>query len=201
MAIPITIMLNDNVVEWARIEYKEGWNPDDTLKTICAFANDIDNWSGGYIVIGIEEENGAVKRPIKGLNDESIDRIQKDILMCCKMIKPHYIPVVQLAKYEEKSLLIIWAPGGYDRPYQCPKNPTSKEKNYRYFIRKTSNTIEAKDSDLNELNMLSNNIPFDDRVNVNSKIEDLRFPLIMNYLSMVDSNLLFDIHNTNLEKL
>ena len=46
MSIPITInkLLNDNIVEWARIEFKEGWNPDTTLKTISAFANDIDNW-------------------------------------------------------------------------------------------------------------------------------------------------------------
>ena len=54
MAIPITIekLLTENVVEWARIEFKECWNPDTTLKTISAFANDIDNWGGGYIVIG-----------------------------------------------------------------------------------------------------------------------------------------------------
>ena len=34
MAIPITIekLLTENVVEWARIEFKEGWNPDTTLK-------------------------------------------------------------------------------------------------------------------------------------------------------------------------
>lgn len=52
MAIPITIekLLTENVVEWARIEFKEGWNPETTLKTISAFANDIDNWGGGYII-------------------------------------------------------------------------------------------------------------------------------------------------------
>lgn len=53
MAIPITIekLLTENVVEWARIEFKEGWNPDTTLKTISAFANDIDNWGGGYTLL------------------------------------------------------------------------------------------------------------------------------------------------------
>ena len=46
MAIPITIdkLLNENIVEWARIEFKENWNLESTLKTISAFANDIDNW-------------------------------------------------------------------------------------------------------------------------------------------------------------
>ncbi len=32
-----------------------------------AFANDIDNWGGGYILIGVEEENGRPKMPITGL--------------------------------------------------------------------------------------------------------------------------------------
>lgn len=36
MAIPITIkrLLSENIVEWARIEFKEGWNPDKILRTI-----------------------------------------------------------------------------------------------------------------------------------------------------------------------
>ena len=58
MAIPITIdtFLNENIVEWARIEFKAGWNPDTTLKTISAFANDMDNWCGDYFVIGVEKK-------------------------------------------------------------------------------------------------------------------------------------------------
>lgn len=82
MAIPVSIekLLNENIVEWARIEFKEGWNPDSTLKTISAFANDIDNWGGGYIVIGVKEENGKILKPITGLNEESVDHIQKKSL-------------------------------------------------------------------------------------------------------------------------
>ena len=37
-------------------DFKEGWNPDTTLKTISAFANDIDNWGDGYLVIGAKEK-------------------------------------------------------------------------------------------------------------------------------------------------
>lgn len=45
MAIPVSIntLLEGNTVEWARIEFKKNWNPETTLKTISAFANDIDN--------------------------------------------------------------------------------------------------------------------------------------------------------------
>ena len=90
MAIPITIekLLTENVVEWARIEFKEGWNPDTTLKTISAFANDIDNWGGGYIVIGAKEKDGKLVRPVTGIAPDAVDRIQKDLLRYCKYLKP-----------------------------------------------------------------------------------------------------------------
>ena len=50
MGIPTSIktLLSGRVVEWARIEFKETWDPEASLKTICAFANDIDNWGGGF---------------------------------------------------------------------------------------------------------------------------------------------------------
>ena len=64
-------MLSGDVVEWARIEFKETWDAESSLKTICAFANDIDNWGGGYLVIGVKEVNG---RPIS-LNGVPLDKI------------------------------------------------------------------------------------------------------------------------------
>ena len=82
MAIPTNIktLLSGNVVEWARIEFKETWDPEASLKTVCAFANDLDNWGGGYIVVGAEEENGRPVYPLKGVPVEKIDAYQKNIL-------------------------------------------------------------------------------------------------------------------------
>jgi len=56
MALPVNIreLINGRTVEWERIEFKRGWNPIPTLHSICAFANDFNNWGGGYIIIGIE---------------------------------------------------------------------------------------------------------------------------------------------------
>ena len=55
MALPINIddLIQRRVVDNARVEYKCDWNPEPILHTICAFANDIDNWGGGYLIIGI----------------------------------------------------------------------------------------------------------------------------------------------------
>lgn len=203
MAIPVSIekLLSGNVVEWARIEFKKGWNPDTTLKTICAFANDIDNWGGGYIIIGAEEKNGTIVRPINGLSLNAIDAIQKDILRYCKLLVPSYIPICQPVEFEGAMLIVIWVPGGYDRPYRCPKVPSGKSKEKTYYIRKMSSTIEATDSDVKELMTLSNNIPFDDRMNMKASIKDLKHPLIRNYLAQTDSLLYKSSDTDSVEKL
>ena len=59
MALPISIdfLIRQQIVENSRIDYKRDWNPEDIVHSICAFANDIDNWGGGYIIVGIEEQN------------------------------------------------------------------------------------------------------------------------------------------------
>ena len=68
MALPINIedLLNKRKVESNRIEFKAGWNPDKIYHTICAIATDLENIGGGYILVGVEEENGVAKRPVKG---------------------------------------------------------------------------------------------------------------------------------------
>jgi hypothetical protein len=36
-------------VEWERLEFKRGWNPEAVLHTLCAFANDFHNLGGGFV--------------------------------------------------------------------------------------------------------------------------------------------------------
>ena len=64
MAIPVNIedLLNSKIVESTRIEFKSDFNPNAVIHTICAFANDIDNLGGGYIVIGVEANRGQKHR-------------------------------------------------------------------------------------------------------------------------------------------
>ena len=82
MALPINIedLLNKRKVESNRIEFKSGWNPVSTYHSICAFANDYDNIGGGYILVGVEEHNGVAIRPVKGVSEEQLDKIQREIL-------------------------------------------------------------------------------------------------------------------------
>ena len=82
MALPINIedLLRKQKIEGSRIEFKAGWNPDSIYHSICAFANDFDNIGGGYILVGVEEEKGIAKRPVKGLPTSEIDGILKDMI-------------------------------------------------------------------------------------------------------------------------
>ena len=43
-------LIHQRKVESARIEYKKDWNPEKVLHSVCAFANDIDNWGGGHYI-------------------------------------------------------------------------------------------------------------------------------------------------------
>jgi len=65
MTLPINIekLIKGEVVETERIEHKSGWNPKDVIHSTCAFANDINNLGGGYIVIGVEEKDGVLQLP------------------------------------------------------------------------------------------------------------------------------------------
>lgn len=201
MALPINIseLINQRVVESARIEYKGDWNPEPILRSICAFANDVDNWGGGYIIIGMEEEDGMPRVPIKGLEKGSIDRINKELLQKCNLIEPRYLPVVEQTMYEGKHLIVLWIPGGSDRPYKCPTAfPTIKaiKAEKAYYIRKMSNTIRANQMEEKELFMLASNQPFDDRPNLSAKIDDLKSSLISEFLYTVKS----DLHEASLKQ-
>ena len=191
MAVPTNIktLLSGSVVEWARIEFKETWDAEASLKTICAFANDIDNWGGGYLVIGVKEQGGKPVYPLQGVPTEKLDGYLKDMLNKCKRIQPEYMPIVEVADYEGKKFIVIWAPGGNARPYSSPKTMARDNKERIYYIRKMSSTIAPSEEEKRDLYNLANNIPFDDRVNHEAELTDLNITLIQSYLKEIGSSL------------
>ncbi|MCY3654752.1 MAG: ATP-binding protein [Synechococcus sp. SB0678_bin_12] len=68
-------------VESQRVEFKAGWDPRTTgpqvLRTICAFANDLQNLNGGYVVIGVAEQDGHTFLLPAGLADQAVEVAQK----------------------------------------------------------------------------------------------------------------------------
>lgn len=202
MDLPINIedLIHQRKVERTRIEYKSDYNPEPIIHSITAFANDFDNMGGGYLLIGVEEYNGRPKLPLKGLDPNAIDKIQMDLLNKCHFIEPRFIPVIEPYTIDEKEILVLWVPGGEGRPYKCPEKiytQKSREKsNKSYYIRKGSRTLKANTREKQELISMSRDIPFDDRINYQAQITDMKPALLADYLHTVGSSL----YNTALER-
>jgi ATP-dependent DNA helicase RecG len=79
-----------------------------------------------------------------GLSDDHLDRIQQELLGCCNLIQPPYFPILSVEEYGGKKLIVLWAPGGQNRPYKAPQAVTAKHKTYHYYIRRYASTIEAR---------------------------------------------------------
>lgn len=191
MAIPINIedLINCKVVESNRVEFKSDWNPTPVIHSICAFANDIDNVGGGYIIIGVEEKNGSPVIPIKGIEQERIDGILKELIGLCHFIEPLYNPIVEPVIFQGKYVIVIWAAGGYGRPYKASKDIHSDKSTKLYYIRKFSSTIVASPDEERDLFYVSTDIPFDDRPNLAADVSDLDIGLMRQHLKEIGSDL------------
>jgi len=181
--------LSKRLIESDRLEFKRGWNPNAIYRSICAFANDFDNIGGGYILIGVEEENGIAKRPVAGLNAEEIDKIQREMIGFNNLIKPYYAPKLHIEEVDGKPIIILWVPRGNSRPYEVPENIQAKDKRYYYYIRRYSNTVNPSIEERQELINLANQIPFDDRANTAATLNDISMILVRDHLIKAKSKL------------
>lgn len=102
MALPVNIdeLVHGHTIEWERLEFKEGWNPEDVIHSMCAFANDLHNWGGGYIIMGVGEQEGQPILPPAGLQANQLDPIQKKILELGHKIQPNYLPAHDAIRIE-----------------------------------------------------------------------------------------------------
>ena len=60
----------------------------------------------------MEEKNGVAVRPVKGLEEQEIDKIQKEILGYNNTIIPAYFPKVILEEVDKKMIMILWVTTG-----------------------------------------------------------------------------------------
>ena len=201
LLIPIEDLVNCRSVEKQRLEFKKSWNEGPAMyqiiKTISAFANDIYNNNGGYIVIGVAEDESSesveqIVLPPVGIDPNQIERIQKEILGKCKsLISPQYSPILSPEVLEDKYVLVVWAQASDDRPH---KARGAKKGEYHYYIRKGPETTKANDKEIKCLLESSNKIPFDDRMarpeNGESINQDaIGYRLVMAFLDDVGSKM------------
>ena len=203
MALTVNIeqLLSKERIESNRIEYKTGWNPPSIYHSICAFANDFDDLSGGYIVVGVEtdETTGMAIRPVAGLPIEKIDGILQEMVGYNNKISPYYMPRTSVEDVDGTQVLVIWCPAGSYRPYSVPENVSAKNSKEQFYIRSGTSSIVAKGEILDELRDLASRTPFDERGNADIHIEDISILLLREYLVKAKSKLLNDLYTKPLE--
>lgn len=150
-----------------------------------------------YLIIRVEEQNGAPVFPVPGIAKESVDGTLKKLREYCHYIEPLYEPVLYHDKTDgkDKQLIVIWVSGGYGRPYRAPKDVTTNQSYKYYYVRKFSSSVIASRDEEKELFYVSSNIPFDDRKNLAASIEDLDAGLLRSHLKEIRSDLYQHAHN------
>ncbi len=186
-------LIHQRAVESNRVELKAAWDPHTraaVVRTVCAFANDVLNLNGGYVVVGIEEQGGRAELPPRGLAGGDLERLQKEIRGACQLIDPGYQPYLFPVEYEGRPILIIWAPGGDNRPYQAPDNVGQRQSPRHFYLRQGPETVKARGESLRQLMELAAKIPFDDRRALSARLEDISPSLVRRFVHLIGSKLL-----------
>lgn len=199
--VGIEKLLSGNVVEGIRMEFKKGWNPTSIMRSVCAFANDFENEGSGYIIVGVEEVNAKPVRPILGFDPNDLEKIEKEIVGYCNLIKPAYMPRLSLEPIDGKHVLVIWVPAGSNRPYKVPDDIVARHKTYNHRIRFRSNSIIPNPEQEAELIQLTAKVPFDDRVNTHASVNDMSFSLLREHLEKTKSRLYEESNVMTVEEL
>lgn len=101
---------------------------------------------------------------------------------------PPYFPPAEPVDFLGKKILVIWVPGGDNRPYKAPES-LGKKPAMAYWVRRYSSTKKANPAEERQLFELAAKVPFDDRVNHQALIADFNVPLIGSFLQEVKSDL------------
>ena len=190
---PVSIedLIHARSVEDNRREFKAARNPATraaVVRTICAFANDLLNLNGGYVILGVEtDETGSPVLPPRGLERANVDALQREILGQCNRIHPRYHPLLFPVAYQDRVILVVWAPGGDYRPYEAPKTATTSDR--AYYVREGSQTVEAKGTLRSQLFEQAAKIPFDDRINRATELDKVSDRLVKEFLADIGSEI------------
>ena len=181
--------------ESERVEWKENGDDIDVVKkivkTISAFANDISNFGGGYVVCGakeIKDDYGFPKVQYKGLTANKLKEIEGKVTQHCReYIHPALSPIVEeIINPEDSStrilvFVILASPDAHI--YRDGQTST-------YYVRISRETREAKNGILTQLLIKKQKIEyFDKRINNTATEADIDVLLFRD--SMQQMGLLF----------
>ncbi len=160
--------------------------------TLSAFANDINNLGGGYVVCGANEIKDIYGFPsveYTGLTANKLAEIKGKVLTICNTnVSPSIQPIVQEMAHPteiDKRILVFIMPA------------TTKAHSFRdgekttYWVRNAKSTIEAKNGLFRQLMIKNNEIDhFDKRINFHATEADIDLLAMRSYLSDMNFSLL-----------
>jgi predicted HTH transcriptional regulator len=177
-----------------KVEWKENGDDKDVVisivKTISAFANDIANLGGGYVVCGANEtkdDYGFPKLIFTGLSANKLKEIEGKVLQHCRdYVSPAIAPLVQELDNPENETtrILVFMVVADMRAHTYRDGETSK-----YYVRIGRETREARNGILQQLFEFKQLIePFDKRPNPNvdeKDIDSLIFRDCMNEMGLL----------------
>ncbi|MDR2441368.1 MAG: putative DNA binding domain-containing protein [Planctomycetaceae bacterium] len=190
-----------SIRESEKVEWKENGEDKDVaksivksiVKTIVAFANDIANMGGGYVVCGAGEnkdEFGFPKIIYKGLTADKLKEIEGIILSHCRdRVSPSLSPIVQELENpaDNTTRILVFIVLASPKAHSYRDGETSN-----YYVRIGRETREAGNSILTRLLASKQEIiPFDKKANPNvneTDIDVLFFRDCMNEMKLIQSS-------------
>jgi predicted HTH transcriptional regulator len=178
--------------ESEKVEWKE--NGDDKhviksiVKTISAFANDIANFGGGYVVCGaqeIKDEYGFPKLKFTGLSSGKLKEIEGKVLQYCRdYVDPSVAPVVQELKNpeDESTRILVFIVAADSQAHTYRDGESSN-----YYVRIGRETRIAKNGIFRQLMESKQQIVlFDKRPNPNTSEKDMDTLLFRDYMNEME---------------
>jgi len=139
--------------ESEQTEWKESVaDVNDVVATLCAFANDLQNRGGGYVVCGAgeaQDEHGFPKLVRRGLTARRLKEIEHATLACCRdRVSPPLAPLLQEVQAEDSArriLVFVQPSTGTAHTFRRNKDGA------KHFVRVGRSTIEARSGLLRDL--------------------------------------------------
>ena len=139
--------------ESEQTEWKESVaDINDVAATLCAFANDLQNRGGGYVVCGASEaqdEHGFPKLVRRGLTARRLKEVEHETLACCRdRVSPPLAPLLLEVEADDKArriLVFVQPSTGTAHTFRRNKEGA------KHFVRVGRSTIEARSGLLRDL--------------------------------------------------
>jgi predicted HTH transcriptional regulator len=173
--------------ESEQVEWKENVaDVESVVRTLVAFANDLQYLGGGTVVCGAAEEKDAAGFPkvkLVGLSAARFKEIEGKVLTACReQVHPPLSPLVQeyVVGEGQRVLTFLMAATPHAHTYRTAQDSG------KYFIRISRETREAKNGLLRELLVRKQELePWDRRICQAATIEDLDLVVLRDVLQQI----------------